>query len=78
MKKTGNIYWKLCCVGVFLLSALTFTPLIMPAGSFDPMLAGVPYTLWTTILIGFALLLLTFIGSRVHGGQDSSDGKEQG
>lgn len=77
MKKTNNIYWKLCCAGVFLLSALTFTPLIMTAGRFEPMLAGIPFTLWATILIGFALLLLTFIGSRVHGGEDYSEEEEQ-
>ena len=76
-KSHKDTYWKACCVGFFLLSALTFTPFILTEGNFDPMLAGLPYTLWTSILIGFGLLSLTFIGAQVHRGKHFDDTEDQ-
>ncbi len=68
-------YWKWCCIGAILLSAITFTPLIIPQGVFTPTLLGIPYTLWTGFLITVALVVLTFIGTRVHPG--INDGEDR-
>ena len=66
MTNKNEVYWKLCCTVFYILSGLTFSPLILSPGRTEPSLGGVPYTLWTTVVLGFALLLLTFIGTRVH------------
>ena len=54
------------------LSVLTFTPLVIPAGRYEPMLAGVPLTLWAGIAIVIAMLALTVVGAYVHPDQESS------
>ena len=66
MQNTKTLYWRLCCLKVVMLSALAFTPLVIPAGQYEPMLAGVPLTLWAGIGIAVALVALTWIGTRVH------------
>lgn len=61
-------YWKICCGLVIILSLLTFTPLVIPIGEYEPMLFGVPYSLWTSFIITVLLVVLTFIGTIVHPG----------
>jgi len=68
MKAVDALPWKLCRLAALLLSALAFTPLVIPAGRYEPMLAGVPLTLWAGITVAFGLVLLTGIGARVHPG----------
>jgi hypothetical protein len=65
--------WFLCVALAVILSALTFTPLVIPAGQFQPELSGVPYTLWVSILLTILLVLLTYIGTRVHPGRNSDE-----
>ena len=45
-----NLYWKLCCAAVILLSILCFTPLVIPAHEYRPLLWGLPRTLWAGML----------------------------
>ncbi len=73
MTDTNTRPWKLCCLIAIILAALTFTPIITPAGRFTPMLFGMPYTLWTGILLAIALVTLTFIGTRVHPAKKKGD-----
>ena len=70
MQNTKILYWRLCCVAMVVLSVLTFTPLVIPAGRYEPMLAGVPLTLWAGIAIAVAMVALTYIGTRVHPDQE--------
>ena len=58
--------WIACCTGMIILSVLTFTPLVIPAGVITPLLFGIPYTLWTGMLIAILMLLLTIVASLVH------------
>lgn len=58
--------WWVCCAAIFLLSVLTFTPLVMPLGEHEPMLLGVPYTLWTSILVTIALVALTYWATQLY------------
>lgn len=58
--------WRLCYLGVVLLSVITFTPLVLPLGTYEPMLFGVPYTLWTGIIVTVALVVLTYGATQVY------------
>ncbi len=58
--------WRVCCAAVALLSVLTFTPLVMPLGVHRPMLLGIPYTLWTSILVTVALVALTYWATQLY------------
>ena len=66
VQNTKTLYWRLCCLKVVMLSVLAFTPLVIPPGRYEPMLAGMPLTLWAGIGIACALVALTYVGARVH------------
>jgi len=69
MKKNKK-YWTLCVVLVGVLMVLAYTPLMIPNGVYKPMILGIPYTLWTSFLITALLVILTYIGAKVHPGSD--------
>ena len=73
MIERKNRYWRICVALVTILIIITFTPLIIPVGVYKPMLFGIPYTLWVCFLITVALVVLTYIGSRVHPGIDEEE-----
>ncbi len=66
-------YWNMSCVAAVVLSLVTFTPLVIPQGVSKPMLGGIPYSLWTSFIITVALVVLTFIGTRVHPGMEEEE-----
>ncbi|MCG6187471.1 hypothetical protein [Maribellus maritimus] len=68
-----KIYWRITAAIAVLLILLTFTPLVIAPGKTDPKLFSMPYTLWTSILITIALVVLTYIGGRVHLNDDNDD-----
>jgi hypothetical protein len=68
-------YWRVCAAIVILLTGLGFTPVMIPGGVYEPMILGLPYSLWVSFLITVVLVVLTYIGSRVHPGSD--EGEEQ-
>lgn len=70
MPQSSSLWWRLSCAGAVLLSAITFTPLVIPYGVHKPMLAGMPLTLWAGILVAVGLVFLTYVGSRVHPSAD--------
>lgn len=63
--------WRILLVCALLLTVITFTPLVIPYGVYQPELFGMPYTLWMTILITILYVVLTFIGTKVHPGKDT-------
>ena len=69
MKKSKKI-WTLCGVLVIVLLVLGYTPLMIPDGVYKPMILGIPYSLWTSFLVTVLLVVLTYIGSKVHPGSD--------
>ena len=73
MSSTNSTPWRICVALVIVISAITFTPLIIPVGEYQPELFGLPYTFWTSILITVLLVLLTYIGTRVHPGRNSDE-----
>lgn len=62
--------WHILIVCAFLLTIITFTPLVIPEGVYQPELFGMPYTLWLSILVTIGYVVLTFIGTKVHPGND--------
>lgn len=66
--KNKSLYWKLCIAGVVVVGLLTFSPLVIPHGVYEPMLQGIPYTLWSGIFVAALLVLLTYLGTKVHPG----------
>jgi len=66
VNKKQKRYWKITSIAAVVLILVTFTPLIITPGKINPKLFSMPYTLWTTILITIALVVLTYIGGRIH------------
>ena len=67
--KNKKLIWRLTCAAVVVISALSFSPVVIPVGKFQPELLGMPYTLWMGIIASVLLVLLTFVGTKVHPGQ---------
>ena len=65
--------WRACCGAMVVLSIVSFTPLIIPAGQYAPMLAGLPLTLWTGMLVSAVMVLLTLAGALVHPTDDDEE-----
>lgn len=72
--KRQKQYWRICVILVIFLMVLTYTPAIIPAGVYKPAIFGIPYSLWTSFLVTAALVTLTYIGSKVHPGNDNEEG----
>ncbi len=64
-EKKRKIYWRVTVVAAVVLVVLTFTPLVL-TGRIEPKLFSMPFTLWVSILITIVLVVLTYIGGRIH------------
>lgn len=64
--KQRRTLWRICYVSVMLLSAAAFTPLVIPSGVIEPVVFGMPRTLWAGILVTGLLVLLTYAAARVY------------
>ena len=58
--------WILIRCLVASLVVLTLSPLVIPQQIKDPEWLGMPYTLWTGILITVLIVLLTWWGAKVQ------------
>ena len=65
-KKNQKLHWRITVTIAVVLMLITFTPLVIAPGKIGPKLFSMPYTLWVSMLISIALVVLTFIGGRVH------------
>lgn len=74
MRNNRNLtVWLLCISIALILVIITFTPLVTPPGKFRPFLFGMPYTIWTGILVSAGLVVITLIGALIHPGSDKND-----
>lgn len=62
--------WKLTVLAAILVVLGSFTFLFVD-GKTDPYMLGVPYIFWCGVLATIALVVLTFIGSRLFHHRDS-------
>ena len=73
MSKGNNTYWRICIAVVIVLIIISYTPIVIPKGVYKPMVLGIPFSLWLGFLITAALVILTFIGAKVHPGNDKEE-----
>ena len=71
--KKRNKYWTICIIAVITLTVLGYTPLMIPKGVYKPMISGIPYSLWLSFLVTVALVTLTYLGGKVHPGNDGEE-----
>jgi len=71
--KNSKLIWRICQLGVILLSIITFTPLVIPVNIHLPELFGLPYTLWMGMLVSLCFTCLILIGIRVHPRANKND-----
>ncbi len=64
--KKQKLQWRITAGIALLLILITFTPLVIAPGRTSPKLFAMPYTLWTSMLIAIALVILTYIGGRIR------------
>ena len=62
----NKLYWRITAAAAVLLIIITFTPLVIAPGKITPKLFSMPYTLWVSILVSIILVILTYIGGRIH------------
>lgn len=67
-----RLYWRLCYGAIIVLSVLTFSPLVIPSGTFRPMLFGMPYTLWVGIVFTVLTVVLTYGATQFYPVHDST------
>ena len=61
-----KLYWRITAAFAVALILVTFTPLVIAPGKIEPKLFSMPYTLWVSILITILLVVLTYIGGKIH------------
>ena len=55
--------WRTCCQLAVLLASLTFTPIVLVPDKIEPILMGMPRTLWLGMLISLGFFVLTLWGA---------------
>jgi len=68
-----NYLWYLCILAALVLVVMTFTPLVTPAHKYKPELFGLPYTLWTGMLVSILLVMVTIASAFTHPGSKRND-----
>lgn len=68
-----KLYWKITAAIAVILILITFTPLVIAPDKIEPKLFSMPFTLWVSILITILLVVLTYIGGRVHLKDEEND-----
>lgn len=66
MKKRNPLLLPFLDILALLTCIITFTPLVIPTDQVAPLLAGIPYTMWTSFLVAVVLLILTYLVSLFH------------
>lgn len=75
MKNKNRMYWRILRTIAIVLCLLVFTPLVIPKGVHKPELFGIPYSLWTSFLITVILVVITYLGTKVHRSNEEEEVK---
>jgi hypothetical protein len=67
--KNDKLVWKICCGLAILLMVLAFTPVFIPTGVIEPKLWGMPYTLWSGLVLCIVMVLITYVATLAHPGR---------
>ncbi len=68
-----KILLRLLTIAALVLSCITFTPLVIPYGKHEPSLFFFPYTIWTGLIVALLLVLVTYLATRVHPGNEEDE-----
>ena len=71
--KRSKKYWTACVIAVIVIMVVGYTPIMLPSGVHKPMVLGIPYSLWVSFLATVALVVLTYLGSRFHPGEEEEE-----
>ncbi len=77
-RKERNWGWKICCTLAVITMIAAFTPYFLPTGKIEPKLAGMPYTLWSGIVLCFVMVGITAVATMVHPGGKAVVPAEEG
>ena len=77
MRKNTLFYWYLCIGVATLLTIVAFTPLVIPMGVYQPMIWGIPRTLWAGIVVYIFMVAVTYLGTRVHPENTANKGEDK-
>lgn len=77
MKIRSHIPSILTVAMALLVVVISFTPLVIPEHTYRPQLFGLPYSLWMGILVTVALVVLTWVATRIHPGAKERREKEK-
>jgi len=69
-KPTRRLAWNACIACAVLLFLFSFSPIVLSPGEPSPALLGIPRTLWLGLAAYIALVVVTYIGTRVHPDED--------
>lgn len=64
--KNDRLIWRICCALAIILMVLAFSPVLIPSGEYEPKVLGMPYTLWSGILLCIAMVIITYVATLVH------------
>ena len=59
-------YFYACTIMVALLCLLAYSPVVIAPGVIEPVLLGLPRTLWAGLLIYIVIVILTVVAIFVH------------
>jgi hypothetical protein len=65
--------FRMLILAALILGCITFTPLVIPYGKYEPALFHFPYTLWTGLIVTLLFVLLTWIAIRIHPGKGEDE-----
>ncbi|MCB0632707.1 MAG: hypothetical protein R2824_06980 [Saprospiraceae bacterium] len=68
--KNRQLIWRICCSLAILLMVLAFSPVFIPTGVISPKLMGMPYTLWSGILLCIVMVVITYVATLAHPGRE--------
>lgn len=66
MLNRNHLPWKICCIAAIGFSVISFTPLVTPIEVHQPVLFGLPRSLWAGLIVAIALELVVIIAGMVH------------
>ncbi len=64
------VAWRGCLVAALCLSAITFSPLVLSPNVIEPLVFGLPRTLWAGLGVAAGFMIVTIVGAAVHPGRD--------
>lgn len=65
--------WRITAAAAILLTVVTFTPLVTPVEVHEPVIAGMPFTLWSGILVTIGFVLLTYAATQYFPFDDAGE-----